>query len=128
MVLNDGSLTNQKDGLSNSLNLTNQDFYIRLADEKDKQNNSVLAGRSFSLPRSFWLSPLSTACHAGYTHGWNRETILLKKRLKEETDTRNIGIPEPWKDFRELVIIKIGKTISNKESPMLVKKQKKISW
>ena len=28
MVLNDRSLTSQKDGLSNSLNLTNQDFYV----------------------------------------------------------------------------------------------------
>ena len=53
VVLNDRSLTSQKDGLSNSLNLTNQDFYVRLVDEKNKVNNSVLAGRSFSLPRSF---------------------------------------------------------------------------
>ena len=28
MFLNDRSLTNQKDGLSNQLNLTNQDFYV----------------------------------------------------------------------------------------------------
>ena len=34
MVLNDRSLTNEKDGLNNSLNLTNQDFYVRLVDEK----------------------------------------------------------------------------------------------
>ena len=33
MVLNDRSLTNQKDGLSNSLYLTNQDFYDRPVDE-----------------------------------------------------------------------------------------------
>ena len=65
VILNDRSLTCQKDGLSNSLNLTNQDFYVRLVDEKNKENNSVLAGRSFSLPRSFWLSSLSTACLAG---------------------------------------------------------------
>ena len=51
MVFNDSSLTNQKDGLSNSLNLTNQDFYVRLVDEKNEENKSVLAGRSFSLPR-----------------------------------------------------------------------------
>ena len=37
MVLNDRSLTNEKDGLSNSLNLTNQDFYVRLVDEKNKE-------------------------------------------------------------------------------------------
>ena len=37
MFSNDRSLTNQKDGLSNSLNLTNQDFYVRLVDEKKKQ-------------------------------------------------------------------------------------------
>ena len=48
VVLNDRSLTSQKDGLSNSLNLTNQGFYVRLVDEKNKVNNSVLAGRSFS--------------------------------------------------------------------------------
>ena len=54
---NDSSLTNQKDGLSSSLNLTNQDFYVRLVDEKNKENNSILAGRSFSLPRSFEFSP-----------------------------------------------------------------------
>ena len=36
MVLNDRSLTNQKDGLGNLLNLTNQDFYVRLVDEKNK--------------------------------------------------------------------------------------------
>ena len=34
MVLNDRSLTNQKYGLSNSLNLANGDFYVRLMDEK----------------------------------------------------------------------------------------------
>ena len=51
MVLNDRSLTSLKDGLSNSLNLTNQDFYVRLVDKKNKENNSILAGRSFSLPR-----------------------------------------------------------------------------
>ena len=53
MVSNDRSLTNQKDGIGNSLNLTNQDFYVRLVDEKNKENNSVLAGRPFSLSRSF---------------------------------------------------------------------------
>ena len=35
MVLIDRSLTNQKHRLSNSLNLTNQDFYIRLMDKKN---------------------------------------------------------------------------------------------
>ena len=53
MGLNDRSLTNQKDGLSNSLNLANQDFYVRLVDQKNKENNSVLVGRTISLPRSF---------------------------------------------------------------------------
>ena len=41
-VLNDRS-TNQMDGLSNSLNLTNQDFYVHMVDEKNKENNRVLA-------------------------------------------------------------------------------------
>ena len=53
MASNDRSLTNQKDGLGNSLNLTNQEFYVHLVDEKNKENNSVLAGHTFSLPRSF---------------------------------------------------------------------------
>ena len=52
MVSNDKSLANQKDGLGNSLNLTNQDSYARLVDEKNKENNSVLADHTFSLPRS----------------------------------------------------------------------------
>ena len=42
MVFNDRSLTSQKDGLSNSLNLTNQDFYVRLVDEKNKENTLLL--------------------------------------------------------------------------------------
>ena len=58
MVSNDRSLTNQKDGVGNSLNLTNQDFYVRLVDEKNNENNSVLAGRPFFLPRSFDFSSL----------------------------------------------------------------------
>ena len=29
-------------GLSNSFNLTNQDFYVRLVDEKYKENNSAI--------------------------------------------------------------------------------------
>ena len=53
MVSNDWSLTNEMDGLGNSLNLTNQDFYVRLVDEKNKENNSVLAGHTFSLSSSF---------------------------------------------------------------------------
>ena len=42
MVLNDRSLTSQKDGLSNSLNLTMQDFYVRLVDEKTKKTIASL--------------------------------------------------------------------------------------
>ena len=55
MVLNDRSLTNQKYGLSNSLNLANRDFYVRLMDEKNQENNSVLC-RPFLLPH-FDFSP-----------------------------------------------------------------------
>ena len=65
MVSNDRSLTNQKDGRGNSLNLTNQDFYVRLVDEKkNNENDSVLAGRPSRTPSDFPPS-LSTACHAG---------------------------------------------------------------
>ena len=53
MGSNDRSLTNQKDGLGNSLNLANQQFYVHLVDEKNKENNSVLAARPFTLPCSF---------------------------------------------------------------------------
>ena len=51
MVLNDRLLTNQEDGLSNSLNLTNQNFYIHLMDERKKENN-ILAGRLLGSPQS----------------------------------------------------------------------------
>lgn len=37
MLLNDRSGTNQKDVLSYSLNLTDQDFYVCLVDEKTKE-------------------------------------------------------------------------------------------
>ena len=37
MVSNDRSLTNQKDGLSNSFNLTNQDFYVRFGGRKKQR-------------------------------------------------------------------------------------------
>ena len=57
MVSNDRSLTNQKVGLSNSLNLTNQDFAF-VWWMKKTENNSVLAGCTFSLPRSLRLSSL----------------------------------------------------------------------
>lgn len=49
MLLNDRSLTNQKDGLRNSFNLTNQNFYVRVVDEKDKENNGIFVDRPFSL-------------------------------------------------------------------------------
>ena len=58
MVLNDRSPANQ-DGLSNSSNLTNQEFYIVHVHssggrkKKKQRNNSVLAGHTFSLPSSF---------------------------------------------------------------------------
>ena len=55
IVVGNRSLTNQKDGLSSAFNLTNQDFYGRLV---NKENNSVLAGRTFYPPRSIWLSSL----------------------------------------------------------------------
>ena len=37
MVSNDRSLTNQIERLSNSLNLSNQDFYVCLVDEKKQR-------------------------------------------------------------------------------------------
>ena len=58
MVLNDRSLTNQKDGFSNSLNVANQDFYVRLVDEKKTTTtkNSVFAGRPL-LPSQNFRAP-----------------------------------------------------------------------
>jgi len=53
-LLNDMSLTNQNDGLGNSSNLTNQDFYVRLVDVKNEENNSVLAGRSLLLSSQYF--------------------------------------------------------------------------
>ena len=49
MVLNDRPLTNQKDGLSSSLNLTDQDFYICLVDEKKQRKQS-----HFDFPPFIW--------------------------------------------------------------------------
>ena len=65
MVSNGRSLINQNDGLGNLLNLTNQEFYVRLVDEKNKENNSVLAGPSPSRGHFDFPPSLSTACHAG---------------------------------------------------------------
>ena len=42
MLLNDRSLTNHKDGLSNSFHLTNQDFYVRLEYKKTKKTIASL--------------------------------------------------------------------------------------
>ena len=67
MVSNGRSLTNKKDGLGNLLNLTNQDFYVRLVDGKTKKTIASLQAvpspsrAHFDFPPSF-----STACHAGY--------------------------------------------------------------
>ena len=60
MVLNDRLLTSQKDILSNSLNLTNQDFYVRLEDEKTKNTIASLQ----AVPSSFRASP----SHAHFDH------------------------------------------------------------
>ena len=57
MVLNVSSLSNEKDGLGNLFNLTSQDFYVRLVDEKNKENNSVLAGRTFPSCAHFDFPP-----------------------------------------------------------------------
>ena len=68
MVLNDRSLTNQKSGLSNSLNLTNQDSYVPRVDKKKKQTEKAIASLQvvpspsrahFDLPPS-----ISTPCLA----------------------------------------------------------------
>ena len=42
MVSNDRSLTNQKDELGNSLNPTNQDFYVCPVDKKTKKTMASL--------------------------------------------------------------------------------------
>ena len=55
MLLNDRSLTNPKDGLNNSLNLTNQDFYVLLVDEKTKTTIASLQ----PIPPSSVLDPLA---------------------------------------------------------------------
>ena len=62
--LNDRSLTNQRDGLSNSLNLTNRNFYFRLVDETKKTITSlqVVPPRSMFNPPAF-ISTLSLPFH-----------------------------------------------------------------
>ena len=56
------------------------------------------------------------------THWWNDEVILPAKRLKEEIKAGSTGIPKSWKEFRELVIIKIGKTVKIMRTSKPVKK------
>ena len=56
MLLNDRSLTDQKDGLSKSLNLTDQDFYVRLLDEKTKKTIASL--QAVPSPSRAHLTPL----------------------------------------------------------------------
>ena len=91
MVSNNKSVTNQKDGLRNSLNLTNQDFYVRLVNEKNNKNSSVLAGCTFRAHFDFPPS-LSTACHVSYNKGSFRPQIPEIPRGGEWTDTfRNFG-------------------------------------
>ena len=66
VVLNDRSLTNQKDGLSNSLDLTNQDFYDRPVDEK-KTKKTIASLQAVPSPSGahFDFSPsLSRSCLA----------------------------------------------------------------
>ena len=50
MVLNDRSLTSQKNGLSISLNLTNQDFYVHLVDEKNKTKTTIASLQAVPSP------------------------------------------------------------------------------
>ena len=61
MVLIDRSLTSQKDGLSNSLNLTDQDFYVHLVDEKTKKTivslQAIPSPSRASPPRTHFDSP-----------------------------------------------------------------------
>ena len=56
MVLNGRPLTNQKDGLSNSSHLTNQDFYVHPVDEKKKQRKQQRPCRTFLLPPALILT------------------------------------------------------------------------
>ena len=67
MISNDRSLTNQKDGLGNSLNLTNQEFYVHLVDEKKtKKTIASLQAVPFPSRAHFDFPPsLSMACYAG---------------------------------------------------------------
>ena len=73
MLLNDKSLTNHKDGLSNSFNLTNHDPFVRLVDEnKTKKTTASLsflqAVPSLSRPHFDFLSFLRPATQAMATN------------------------------------------------------------
>ena len=69
MVSNGRSLTNQKDGLGNLLNLTNKDFYVRLMDEKPKKTRASLQAVPSPSSAHFDFPPsLPTPCHAGYAN------------------------------------------------------------
>ena len=50
MLLNDRSLTSRKDEVSNSLNLTNQDFYVLLVDEKTKKKKAIVSLQAVPSP------------------------------------------------------------------------------
>lgn len=65
MLLNDSSGTNQKDVLSYSLNLTNQDSYVRLVHEKNKTIASLQAVPSPSCAHFDFPSLLRPATQAG---------------------------------------------------------------
>lgn len=65
MDSNDSSLTNQKDGFSYSLNLTNQDSYVRLVHEKNKTIASLQAVPSPSCAHFDFPSLLRPATQTG---------------------------------------------------------------
>ena len=53
MLLNDRSLSNQKDRLSNQIDVANQDFCVRLVDKKTKKTiTSLRAVSAASMHRS----------------------------------------------------------------------------
>ena len=68
MVLNDRSLTNQKSGLSNSLNLTCQDFYALRVGKKKITKKTIASLQAVPSPSHahFDFPPsISLASHAG---------------------------------------------------------------
>ena len=121
MVSNDRSLTNQKDGLGNSF--TDQTGFLRSSGGRNnKENNSVLAGRLFSLPGSFWLSslPFYGQPRRRNSHWASNVKTVKECTVRTETSLRNQSAFRNWK-MNEYMCTFIKSVRSVKTNVMTIK-------